>query len=225
MKSGIKTKSDMTLPRQFSDSQVKIILAAERLFANASIDSVSLREIAAQADQRNNYAVQYHFGSREGLVDAIFTYRMLQMEEMRGQMLAEAERQDQLHSLRALLNMVFLPQFAIKDDNGNNSYANFLCQFLLRRRFTEFGDFGVPSPPNLDRVLKLLRVRLGFLPTAAAQRRLISASLVFLNILVTYDKKDASAPEEESFEQALNDTMRQIEVAISMPLAYGEPTA
>lgn len=205
----------------FSDSQVRILLAAERLFAQSSIESVSLREIATEAEQRNNYAVQYHFGSREGLANALFTYRMLQMEERRARMLADAERNDRLHDMRTLLDMVFLPQLDLQDADGNHSYANFLCQFLMRRRFQEFGDFGMPSPPNLDRVLKLLRVRLGYLPKAVAQRRLVGASLVFLNILVTHDEEN-SKDAGESFEDALEDTMKQIELALTMPFTTEE---
>jgi AcrR family transcriptional regulator len=57
----------------FSESQIKIILAAEKLFAQTSIDSASLREIAVKAHLRNHFAVQYHFGSREALVHAVFS--------------------------------------------------------------------------------------------------------------------------------------------------------
>lgn len=187
------------------------------MFAKASIDSVSMREIAAKAEQRNHYAVQYHFGSLDGLVNAVFTYRMLQMEPRRRAMLEAAERNEKLHHARTLLDMVFLPQLELHDADGNHSYANFLVQFLLRRRFQQFGEFGVPSPPCLDQILKLLRIRLGYLPNAVAQRRLISAALVFLNILVTYGDEPDPASEGESFDSALDDTMQQIENSIFMP--------
>ena len=205
---------------EFTETQVRIILSAEKLFASASIDSVSMREIASAARQRNHSAVQYHFGSREGLVRAIYRYRMQEMEERRGLMLQQAERDDTLHDARTLIEMVYLPQLDLHDADGRHSYANFLCQYLLRQRPHEFGDFGTPSPPNLDRVLKLLRIRLGFLPTAVAQRRLIGASLVFLNILVRHGQDQAAeegAP-EESIENAIEDTLAQIELALCMPL-------
>ncbi len=53
----------------------QMILAAERLIAERGIDAVSLREIGATAGQRNNSAAQYHFGTKEGLVAAIYEYR------------------------------------------------------------------------------------------------------------------------------------------------------
>ena len=210
----------------FSQTQIQIILAAERLFAKTGIDSVSLREIAAKAHQRNNFAVQYHFGSRENLVRAVFRHRMQQMEEQRGRMLVEAERNGSLHQIRTLLDMVYLPQLRLLDVDGNHSYANFLCQYLLRQRSQEFGDFGTQLPPHLDQILKLLRIRLGHLPTAAAQRRLVSASLVFLNILMVYGEKAVSGESTaESFDAALSDTMSQIELAICSPLTIREGTS
>jgi AcrR family transcriptional regulator len=203
----------------FSKAQVQIILKAEQLFAEGSIDGVSLREIAAKAGMRNHFAVQYHFGSREDLVRSVFRYRMLQMEDRRGQMLMAAERSGTLHDIRTLLEMVFLPQLGIVDSDGNHSYANFLCQYLLRKRFQEFGEFGAPLPCNLERVLGLLRIRLGYLPSAAAQRRLIGACLVFLNILVTYRvSTEGESAAKEPFGEALSDTLLQIEIAISAPL-------
>jgi AcrR family transcriptional regulator len=214
-----KVSENVFATSEFSKAQVQIILKAERLFAEGSIDSVSLREIAAKAGMRNHFAVQYHFGSREDLVRSVFRYRMLQMEERRGQMLMAAERTGTLHDIRTLLEIIFLPQLDVVDSDGNHSYAGFLCQYLLRERFQEFGYFGIPLPRNLERVLGLLRIRLGYLPSPAAQRRLIGVCLVFLNILVTYRvSTEGESAVEEPFEEALSDTLSQIEVAISAPL-------
>jgi AcrR family transcriptional regulator len=52
-----------------------ILLTAERLFAERGIEAVPLRDIGQAADQKNNFAVQYHFGDRENLVRAIAAYR------------------------------------------------------------------------------------------------------------------------------------------------------
>ena len=218
-------KTSVTNSFGFSKTQIQIILAAEKLFAKTGIDSVSLREIAVKAHQRNNYAVQYHFGSRENLVRAVFGHRMQQMEEQRGHMLVEAERNGTLHNIRTLLDMVYLPQLRLLDADGNHSYANFLCQYLLRQRSQEFGDFGTRLPAHLDQILKLLRIRLGHLHTAAAQRRLISASLVFLNILMVYGESENGESRAESFDAALSDTMSQIELAICSPLTLPDASA
>jgi hypothetical protein len=114
--------------------------------------------------------------------------------------------------------MVMLPQLELEDAEGNHSYARFLSQYLLDIRSTEFGDFGGPLPPNLARTLELLRARLDYLPGPVAQRRLISASLMFLNILVRHHGLVPDNKSVESFSAALEDTMEQIVVSICMPL-------
>jgi len=219
----LKSKPEKLAPvdGSFSATQLKIILAAEKLFASTSIESASLREIASAAEQRNHYAVQYHFGSRDGLVRAVFAHRMFQMEERRGAMLAEIERTGRLHEARALLEVLFLPQLELQKADGNRSYGSFLCQYLLRERWAAYGDFGIPSPPNLDRLLTLIKERFDHLPEAVAQRRIVSGSLVFLSILATYvdeHGEERTLEGEESFNEALNDTLMQIEAGLFMPM-------
>ena len=217
----VQTPKPIPIDGSFTAAKLKIILAAEKLFAQTSIESASLREIAVEAGQKNHYAVQYHFGSREGLVRAVFAHRMFQMEARRGVMLAKAEREGRLGEVGALLEMLYVPQLELQRSDGNKSYARFLCQYLLRERSRNFGDFGIPLPPNLARIFDLLGDYLGHLPNETAQRRLVSASLVFLNILATYvddrgERTDMSGA--ETFEQALEDTLALIETALVMPL-------
>lgn len=200
-----------------TDAREKLILAAERLFAKG-FESVSLREVAAAADQRNHHAVQYHFGSREALVVAIFRYRMAQMEERRGVMLAAAEQAGRTDDARTLIEIIFVPQLSLPGQHGNHSYANFLCQYLLRNEGRGFGDFGAPLPDNIDRALKLLRDRIGFLPETIAQRRLVTACFMFLNMLSAYSDDRIRAGDDESFDDAVDDTLNQIVVATVMPL-------
>ena len=65
-----------------ASAKEQIILAAERLFAERGPD-VSMREISAAAGSRNHTAVQYHFGSKEQLIRAIFEYRNPRLEDRR----------------------------------------------------------------------------------------------------------------------------------------------
>lgn len=206
------------------DGKTRLILAGERLFATGGIQGASMREIASQAGQGNHAAVQYHFGSREGLVRAIFDFRMDQMEEARGLMLEMADGQERLKDARTILEIILLPQLDLQDADGNHSYASFLSQYLLQSRSPQFGDFSGSEPPHLTRALELLRDRVDYLPTHVAQRRLISVSLMFLNILVRHHGTDSEIY-GETFEQALEDTMEQIVSVMCMPLRLTPPLA
>lgn len=204
----------MTAPHEIladDNPKVALILAAEVAFARDGIDGASLREIAARAGQRNHHAVQYHFGSRESLVQAVFDYRMDQMEAVRGGMLAAARTGE----TRAIAEAIFLPQIELIDAYGDNSYAAFLSEYLLRYQGSRFGQFGERVAPHLSQILQLLRERLSALPEAAAQRRLVTACFMFLNILVVHTRDDNFGT--ESFEIALGDTLNQIVLALEAP--------
>jgi AcrR family transcriptional regulator len=193
-----------------------MILAAEVAFARDGIDGASLRDIAARAGQRNHHAVQYHFGSRDALVQAVFDYRMDQMEAGRGAMLAAAEVHGKLGDLHSIAEILFVPQIELIDAYGDYSYAAFLSGYLLRYQAGRFGQFGEgPNPPNLDRALRLLRQALDGLPEAVAQRRLVTACFMFLNILVMHVR--GKGGNVEPFNAAVQDTLDQIVAALATP--------
>lgn len=196
--------------------KVALILAAEVIFARSGIENASLREIASLAGQRNHHAVQYHFGSRDALVQAVFDYRMEQMEQARADMLICAEADGKLDDLRAITEIIFVPQIDLIDAHGDHSYAAFLNAYLLRYEASRFGQFGGGrAAANLDRTLQLLRQCLGALPEAVAQRRLVTACFMFLNILMIHTR--GSDGGGEPFEAAVKDTLDQIVAALSAP--------
>src|SRR3546814_13524844 len=110
-------------PVRSDDAKTRLILAAEILFAKGGIEGVSLREIAAAAGQRNHHAVQYHFGIRDTLVQAVFDYRMDQMEAKRGEMLLAAGEADRLDHRRAILALIFLPPLELHAGQCDNRKA------------------------------------------------------------------------------------------------------
>ncbi len=57
--------------RDGSATRDRLLRAGERVFARSGVGGASLREINAEAGQRNNSALHYHFGSRDGLLGAI----------------------------------------------------------------------------------------------------------------------------------------------------------
>jgi AcrR family transcriptional regulator len=58
------------------NAREKIIEAAERLFADRGIASVTLNEINSAAEQRNTAAVHYHFKNKAGLVEVVLARHM-----------------------------------------------------------------------------------------------------------------------------------------------------
>ena len=69
----------------YSEKQVQIIEAAEKLFSEKGFDGTSVRDIAEEADV-NLAMISYYFGSKERLMEAIFKHRgehmKMQLENM-----------------------------------------------------------------------------------------------------------------------------------------------
>lgn len=80
---------------QGQETRRRLILAAADLFAERGIDGVGSHEILERAGQRNVSAIQYHFGSRAGLVVAVLQPR----EDVRDPI--EGERADRLAAIAA----------------------------------------------------------------------------------------------------------------------------
>lgn len=83
------------------ETRDKLIRAAEEVFATKGVDGAQLRDIVALAGQGNPSAVQYHFGSRAGLLDAVMAGRQARTEQVLAPLLEDAG--DDLHELIAAL--------------------------------------------------------------------------------------------------------------------------
>jgi AcrR family transcriptional regulator len=69
------------MARDATETREKLLRAAEHLFARQGLD-VPIREIHALAGQKNASAIQYHFGSKEELVQAIIDRHAPSPEDM-----------------------------------------------------------------------------------------------------------------------------------------------
>jgi AcrR family transcriptional regulator len=114
------TTADANVP---SPSALRLVLAAERLFARHGIDGVSLRQIAVEAGSGNNSAVHYHFGTKHGLIAAIFRHRLPQIISERRLLTARCDPDD----LRSRFEAHFLPVLTMADATDNH-YVSFVDQ-------------------------------------------------------------------------------------------------
>lgn len=83
------------------ETQERLIRAAEEIFAAQGVDGAQLRDVVARAGQGNPSAVQYHFGSRAGLLDAVMAGRLRRTEKVLAPLLDAAG--DELHALLTVL--------------------------------------------------------------------------------------------------------------------------
>lgn len=206
-------------------TKARILLAAESLFAERSVEAVSFREIAAAAGQQNTNAVQYHFKTKDRLVQAIFLFRVGQMNERRARMLADAERLGLLDDLRTLLAIVYLPYCDLVDQHGRHSYAGFLAQYVSRylpAGILHAVDIEVAETNVIRRLLALIRQRLRHLPEYVNARRMGMATQVFTYTLMHWDnEKQTDAAPRMPLGQLIDDA---IDTAVALLCApYRSP--
>lgn len=103
----------------------QLILTAERLFALHGVDGVPLRRIGAEAGMGNKSAVQYHFGSKDGLLQAILASRLDHLTRRR--VLLEARMR--AGELRSVVEAHQLPLMELAED-VDCYYLPFLEQLL-----------------------------------------------------------------------------------------------
>lgn len=64
-----------TIPQDYSDKQMKILQAAEKLFAGKGFAGTSVRDVASEAGV-NVAMISYYFGSKEKLLESLFAHRI-----------------------------------------------------------------------------------------------------------------------------------------------------
>jgi AcrR family transcriptional regulator len=86
----------------------RIIVAAEELFARTGVARTSLRAITALA-RVNLAAVNYHFGSKEGLVDEVYRRRLEPLNKARLANLEQLEKRRRKPTLEEILEAFMTP--------------------------------------------------------------------------------------------------------------------
>jgi AcrR family transcriptional regulator len=173
------------------ETQELLILTAERLFALRGVDVVALREIGEAAGQRNSAVVNYYFGDRDGLIRAIFEYRLAEMMARRKEILPgviAGTRPRTRRRLRGLIEAYVVP---LAEQLLHGHYLGLIARMQL-----DFGraDERVPRW-LLDSVAELLdQIRAEIdLPAPIIEGRMVSMVLLTVHGLATrqiLDEKD-----------------------------------
>ncbi|PCI32175.1 MAG: hypothetical protein COB54_07885 [Alphaproteobacteria bacterium] len=114
----------------------RILDVSEELFANGSFASVSVRAVTSKAAV-NLSAVNYYFGSKQGLFQAVYVRRATLMNHERLRLLHEADEAAQAQgrdvTLRDLISAMLTPPiyWLCDEDKGFSVYIRFLARSYL----------------------------------------------------------------------------------------------
>jgi AcrR family transcriptional regulator len=177
-----------TLSSRSIATRAKLLTAAERLFAERSIAGVSLNEISKAAGQRNSNVCQYHFGDKQGLVQAILD-RHVPGIAARREALLDGIRFRGRGGLRALVQAFVRPVAdKLHDTGGGREFIRINAQLIALHTLSVQG---LPASPlrlaRADRFSRAMRQALGpRLPDPVAEQRLMLAAVLLFHGLDDY---------------------------------------
>ena len=138
------------------DTKAVILNAAEELFARKGPNATSLRQVIAKA-KVNLAAIHYHFGSKESLLQAVLSRRLVPLNAERLALLEAAGRGRRRVPLEQVLEALVGPALRLSRDprKGGAVFMRLLgrcftepddkIQAMLDRQFTEVAEHFTPA--------------------------------------------------------------------------------
>jgi AcrR family transcriptional regulator len=199
-----------------------LIHTAERLFAERGIGAVSLREIGVAAGQRNKAVTQYHFGTRQDLIDAIYVYRSERINQRRLELLESLERERLTGDLEAVLTAVLTPHaesIADRDDH----FVEFLARVLTdEARISIIGGDEVGAvEANLDgyrRLRALARRCVANVSDARFEQRYDRVFSWAIHSLAEFSRSAGASPTKQEVKRLLGDLVTMLANALRAPV-------
>lgn len=207
-------------PEPAADTRTRILDAAERLFARDGFSHTPTRAILRAAGQRNESALQYHFGGRDGLVAAIHARRIEQIEALRRPRLEALLAEERPIRIRDLARVQFetIADLA-RSDADFVEYLKALAELATMPR-SEFADFvtrldiAPPGTPAQRRVAPAF----AHLPPATRRRRLELARRFALTSLSRWAREEGSFAGRAA-RAFVDDLVEMVDAMITAPAA------
>jgi AcrR family transcriptional regulator len=196
-----------------------IILAAEKLFGDLGIDAVTLRAIGKQAGQKNNNSVQYHFSSKDTLVQAVLEHREILLQPLRTKLFETAHSNGRLGDIKELLRIMFQPYFHICQGENHVNYLKLSSVYLIQERpkgVTHPVDRNEFKPSETYRTtFKRLRQRCFFMSDWLFTIRIESVAIMFFNAFI--QQYGRGALDSPSSEYLLEEILEMMTAAMGAP--------
>ena len=146
------------------DTKQRILDAAEHLFARDGYHATSLRGITTTADA-NLAAVNYHFGSKEALLEAVIVRRLDPLNEIRNSqleaLLQKAELAGELPSCREVLRAFVEPTLRLRQQGSEaEDFIALIGRTLAEPRGIAMSIFLRHMQPLLQRIFQALALSL-----------------------------------------------------------------
>jgi AcrR family transcriptional regulator len=160
--------------RRSARTRELILDAAEELFAERGIDGPSLNEINARAGQRNKTSLQYHFGSRDGLLQAILARHGRPLRLRREELQAQLGADGTLDDVRVLVSLHVVPLAEYLTVGRSERHYIEIWADVLGSPATRTEDIRhlLDDPVQTDTARRLIAIMAAHMPRELAVERL-----------------------------------------------------
>lgn len=171
------------------DTRMRLLLAAERVIAEAGVSQASMRKINAEAGARNLSAAHYYFGSLDGLIAAVLEHRTRPIATRRLMMLKEMASGDGRElTIADVLRAVIWPLAELLLSGAECHYVGFLAAVHHRHEINIWKLAGYHGRHGLMRCYVKLRRLLNFVPAEVLHIRLTTELRAMVYVLADVDQ-------------------------------------
>ncbi|MEU1208612.1 helix-turn-helix domain-containing protein [Nocardia sp. NPDC005825] len=147
----------------------KLLDVAEQLFAERGVDATLIGDIVQGAGQRNPSALRYHFGSRDGVLQAILSMHLGAVEQRRAQLLAQWPEPGP-GTARDAVVLIVAPLTEELESASGRHYLQILGQMIHRFDQAQM-DYISVSYPSMARAVRLMGQTIDHLPDPVVEER------------------------------------------------------
>ncbi len=195
----------------------KIKIAAQKLFAERGIDSVSVREIVRAAEQKNMASLHYYFRTKDDLAREVLADASNAIEVQRFRLLDEIEAKGGAQSPKEILE-VFIKCAVIRNDDPR-SLSN-VRLFVLA--FRDNRDFVLEALEDYEssaylRCLEQLRGFMSHMDGALVEQRLYLMQMYVFTALAVRERALSEEIEESAIwqqESMVDEVMKTAEALL-----------
>ncbi|PTL85749.1 TetR/AcrR family transcriptional regulator [Vitiosangium sp. GDMCC 1.1324] len=183
-----------------SETRELLLVTAERLFAEHGVEAVSNRQVSEAAGQSNNFAVGYHFGTKDDLVLAIMRRHSEPVERRRTEMLAQLTGSP---DLRDWVSCLVRPTTEHLASLGSPSwFARFIAQVTTHPAFRELMINESSTSRSLQQGLEGMFRLIPPLPEAVWQERSDMGRLLIVHMCAERERalQEGTAPPHSTWE-------------------------
>lgn len=200
-----------------------MIEAAEQIIAERGMPALTLKDVQIAANQSNKSAAKYHFGSREGLIEALVELRMAPVNARRQELLDEIERLGAPPTVRQAVEALVRPLAAETLGRPGSRYARFLVQGLFDPALADT----IQKHLRAETYRRVHRMLVGLcpIPGDVAKWRADKVATLAMTTLAAHEGRDRTRQQTAAIVADLVDTcVAVLEAPTSVPHSTPDPT-